>query len=226
MTDNVFKRFGRALMRIKTMALKLSPFPTIDIQKLEESIANTMANIEKAKAEYNAMVDFIELTQSTMHGSGAFFWCKDLSGRYKFASRALVSRLLLPQTATECDDTDVPQLVLGKTDQELAAEYKYSHNGYSTFLKTLSIADQHTLQCQKPSSFYEAGLVDGTPVWMRSGRTPAYDQDGNLTGISGWGIDSTEIWCHSLPDVQDWARSGKAVELHPCVYLKTALQGT
>ena len=216
----------RILSTLKTHLAVLFGPPIFDIKKLEESTADLEAHIEKARAEYHAMVDFIELAQSTMHGSGAFFWYKDLSGRYKFASRAMVSRLLLPQTAAKSDDTDVPQLVLGKTDQQLAAEYKDSHDGRSTFHKTLSIADHYTLQCQKPSSFYEAGLVDGTPVWMQSGRTPAYDQDGNLTGISGWGTDSTDIWCHSLPDVQDWARSGKAVELHPCVYLKTTLQGT
>jgi len=209
----------RFLSTLKTHLAVLFGPPIIDIKKLKESIAASKANIEKARAEYHAMVDFIELAQSTMHGSGAFFWCKDLSGRYQFASRAMVSKLLLPQPAAESDDTDVPQLVLGKTDQQLAAEYRDSHHGRSTFHKTLSIADHYTLQCQKPSSFYEAGLVDGTPVWMRSGRTPAYDQDGNLTGLSGWGIDSTDIWCHSIIDVQGWVSSGKAVKLHPTVFL-------
>ena len=99
MTDNVFQRCGRALMFIKKMALKLSPFPTIDIKKLEESTAESDGYIEKVKAEYLTMKNFVELAMTMIHDSGVYLWHKDLSGRYKFASRAMVSRLLLPQTA-------------------------------------------------------------------------------------------------------------------------------
>jgi len=165
------------------------------------------------------MMDFVELAMTMIHDSGVYLWCKDLSGRYRFASRAVVSRLLLPQTAAESDNADVSRLVLGKTDQEVAAEYTDSLHGRSTFHKTLSIADEHTLIAEKPLSFFETGLVDGTPVWMQSERTPMYDRDGNLNGIKGWGYDRTGLYGDSMFDVQDWVRSGKAVELHPSVFL-------
>jgi hypothetical protein len=203
---------------IKSIIHNLFHIPTIDIKKLEESTAEMEAHIKMAKAEYHAMKDFVELAQNTIHGSAGFLWYKDLSGRYRFASRAMVSRLLLPQIV-ESDDMDITRLVVGKTDQQIAAEYNDSHLGHSTFLNTLSIADQHTLQCQKSASFFETGLVNDQPVWIQSERMPAYDQDGNLAGISGWGYDSTFFLGDPRFDVQGWVRSGRAVELDPAVFL-------
>ena len=203
---------------LKSCTSSLFGGPTINFEKLAQSTAEMEAHIKMAKAEYHAMKDFVELAQNTIHGSAGFFWYKDLSGRYRFASRAMVSRLLLPQIV-ESDDMDITQLVVGKTDQQIAAEYKDSPLGHSTFLNTLSIADQHTLQCQKSASFFETGLVNDQPVWIQSGRTQVYDQDGNLAGISGWGYDSTDILSDPLIDVQGWVRSGRAVELHPSVFL-------
>ena len=210
------------LSKLKTYLTALFCPPTIDIKKLEESTAESDGYIEKVKAEYLTMKNFVELAMTMIHDSGVYLWHKDLSGRYKFASRAMVSRLLLPQTAAESDDADVSRLVLGKTDQELATEYKDSHHGRSTFLQTLSIADEHTLHAKKPMSFFEAGLVEGTPVWMQSERTLVYDREGNLNGIKGWGYDSSGPYGDPIVDVQGWVSSGKAVELHPSVYLRTA----
>jgi len=204
----------------------LFPVSTIDIKKLEESTAESEANFEKARTEFHAMMDFVELAMTMIHDSGVYLWYKDLSGRYKFASRAMVSRVLLPQTAAVCDNADVTRLVLGKTDQELAAEYKDSHHGRSTFHDTLSIADEHTLHAKKPLSFFEGGLVAGTPVWMQSERTLVYDRDGNVNGIKGWGFDRTGLYGDSVFDIQGWVSSGKAVELHPSVYLRTAPQAS
>jgi hypothetical protein len=207
------------LASIKSIVYNMLHIPTIDITKLEQSTAESEANFEKARTEFHAMMDFVELAMTMIHDSGVYLWYKDLSGRYKFASRAMVSRVLLPQTAAVCDNADVARLVLGKTDQELAAEYQDSHHGRSTFLKTLSIADEHTLHAKKPLSFFETGLVEGTPVWMQSERTLVYDRDGNLNGIKGWGYDSTGPYGDPIVDVQGWVSSGKAVELHPSVFL-------
>ena len=157
-----------------------STFPVlVDVTAIYDERGNVMyravnvQDISKIKASEKALQDSRAILQTTLDNSPYLIWLKDASGRF-----VAINQAFLHSTGREHMDD-----VLGKTDAELWPRH-LAHKYQMDDTSVIASGHQHMME--------EQALSNGRLVWMETFKTPVFDTDGKLLGITGFARDITE----------------------------------
>ena len=112
-------------------------------------------------------------------------WAKDMDGRYLFANKAIVEKLLI------ASDTEEP---IGQTDLYFALRQRATHPedpNWHTFGELCINSDEIIHASKQAQRFEEFGNVKGQYLFLDVYKAPFLDEQGNMIGTVGVGRDMT-----------------------------------
>ena len=149
-----------------------------DITQRKQAEEAQRASEEKA----NSLYQLIRLMTDNLPD---LVWAKDMNGRYLFANKASVEKLLIAK------DTDEP---IGQTDLYFALRQRAAHPenpNWHTFGELCLGSDAIIHASQRPQRFEEYGNIKGEFLFLDVYKAPFLDEQGNMIGTVGIGRDVT-----------------------------------
>ena len=151
---------------------------TRDITQRKQAEETLRASEEKSKSLYQ----LIRLMTDNMPD---MVWAKDMDGRYLFANKAMIEKLLIAK------DTEEP---IGKTDMYFVERQRAAHlenPNWHTFGELCVNTDGVVHAGKKAERFEEFGNVKGKFLFLDVYKAPFLDEQGNMIGTVGVGRDVT-----------------------------------
>jgi diguanylate cyclase (GGDEF)-like protein/PAS domain S-box-containing protein len=151
---------------------------TRDFTERKQAEKALLASDEKSKSLY-------QMLRLMTDNLPDLVWAKDMEGRYTFANKAMVEKLLIAQ------DTEEP---IGKTDMYFAERQRKSHPenpNWHTFGEICFNSDEVVRASQQSERFEEFGNVQGEFLFLDVYKAPFLDEQGNMIGTVGIGRDVT-----------------------------------
>lgn len=147
------------------------------------------SNIKEFKSLKRQFEKERNLRSSILDHLDDMVWCKDLDGKYLMTNKSFRDKFCYG-----FNDANI----LGKTDVELAKEFKEKvGNENHTYGELCKNSDLVVQDVQDSLQFLESGKINGTIMKLVVNKSPIRDYKGRIFGVVGSGRDVTE-WHNSL----------------------------
>jgi diguanylate cyclase (GGDEF)-like protein/PAS domain S-box-containing protein len=149
-----------------------------DVTERKQAEEDLRASEEKSKSLYQ----MLRLMTDNMPD---LVWAKDMDGRYIFANKSMVEKLLIAQNTGE---------PIGKTDMYFAERQRAAHPenpNWHTFGELCLNTDEIILASQRAQRFEEFGNIKGEFLFLDVYKAPFLDELGNMIGTVGIGRNVT-----------------------------------
>lgn len=172
---------------------KLTREISCDVKHIRSNWEDSVLAIEKFKEdlvkERDLRVKERNLFLSVLDHLDDMVWAKDMSGRYIVANKAFREKF--------CYRIEWEELQ-GKTDQELAAEFKELVGEENhTFGEMCSNSDVVIHETMLPQEFLEFGNIDGRLMKFVVNKSPVFNFEGKMFATCGSGRDVTK-WYNDI----------------------------